>query len=337
MKNEQPLKREGQADDCFGFLPLEVRFEIAYLLPTPEYLSLRLVSKAMVQIFESQEFWKTRFLIHRERGYLNYLLKEDRCQDWRLMYRCTSRLSRLTQELRFRRVKWLHNEWIKDRCMMVGAPISTSLENNASFDGLLWDRAVGKVQCDRLYRSHLTPSPSLGNDACQRCRGVHNLLPPQMILISGELVEIAVSVLAEEEHSFITGFNLVYGKSSPNVRFGYEIPQKQIKIDLRGRRLTGLEVFAGKGGIQALRPIFDQKHRTCHSVIGRPNETEKPVLLIPDGEIKAFTGEFDVSQISMYCFNSCAQLTDSVKALQDGELWGRFIASRILIGISIRE
>lgn len=74
--SEHSPKKNLQANDCFRLLPLEVRFEIAYLLPTPEYLSLRLASKAMIPIFESQKFWKTRFLVHCERGFLNYLWKK---------------------------------------------------------------------------------------------------------------------------------------------------------------------------------------------------------------------------------------------------------------------
>jgi hypothetical protein len=327
MESEHSLKEESEVNDCFRRLPLEIRFEIAYLLSTPEYLSLRLASKAMVPLFEAQQFWKTRFLIHRERGYLNYLLEESH-EDWRLMYRCTSRLKRLTKKIRFRRLQWLHNEWIKDRCMMVGAPIPTSPGSNTGFDGLLWDRAAGKVQCDRPYR-YLTPA-SLDNDTCNRCRGVHKLLPPQMITTSSGLVEIAVSVLAEDEHSFITGFKFVYSESSPSVNFGYQIPQKQIKIDLRSQLLTGFEVFAGEGGIQAVRPIFDQKYGICHSLIGKPNATCKSVLLTPDGEIRAFIGEFDVSQILMCCSNSHAQVTDSIIALQDGKPWGGFIASSVM-------
>jgi hypothetical protein len=287
------LNEDVQVNDCFRLLPLELRFEIAYLLPTPEYLNLRLTSRAMVYIFEYQDFWKTRFLIHRERGYLNYLLEEG-CKDWRLMYRCTGRLMRLTGTLRHRRLQWLHNEWIKDRCMMVGAPIPTS-PWNIRFYGLGWDRAVGTVQCDRPHNNDTTP---LGNAMCEWCRGVHKLLPHRVTISSG-LVEIAVSVVAEDEHSFITGFKLVYGGNSPSVNFGYQIPQKQVKIDLRSQRLAGFEVFAGQGGIQAIRPIFDQEYGLCHSIIGKPNETCKSVLLAPEGAIKAFSGRFDVSQI---CF-----------------------------------
>ncbi|KAJ5652598.1 hypothetical protein N7507_010024 [Penicillium longicatenatum] len=145
---------------------------------------------------------------------------------------------------------------------MVGAPLTPSAENNSRFDGLLWGRAAGTVQCDRPYedRPYLfnqTDLLALGNDICERCLEVHNLSPPQMTSISGGLVGIAVSVLAEDEHSFITGSKLVYGKNTPSIDFGYQIPQKQIKIDLRDQQLTGFGVFPGKGGIQAIRPIFE--------------------------------------------------------------------------------
>ncbi|KAJ5813846.1 uncharacterized protein N7503_000596 [Penicillium pulvis] len=163
---------------------------------------------------------------------------------------------------------------------MIGAPLTISPESDSRLDGLLWERAAGNVQCDRPYKFSTTPVP-LGNDICKRCRGVHKLLPPQMITISGELLEIDVSVLAEDEHSFITGFKLVYGESMSGINFGYQIPQKQIKIDLRGHQLRGFEVFAGEGGIQAIRPIFDQKYELSH------------ILLTPDGELKAFAGDFD--------------------------------------------
>ncbi|KGO74486.1 hypothetical protein PITC_099870 [Penicillium italicum] len=105
-----------------------------------------------------------------------------------------------------------------------------------------------------------------------------------MVTFSSEFVEIAVSVLHEDEHSFITGFKLVSGDSSPSIDFGYQIPQKQIKIDLRGQPLTGFEVFAGEGGIQAMRPIFDHEYGMCRSMI--------------DGEIKAFAGDFDHNDIT---------------------------------------
>ncbi|KAJ5721219.1 uncharacterized protein N7483_009153 [Penicillium malachiteum] len=113
----------------------------------------------------------------------------------------------------------------------------------------------------------------------------------------GELVEIDVSVLAEDEHTFISGFKLVYTGGTPSIHFGYQILQKQIKIELRSQQLTGFQVFAGDGRIQAIRPIFDQSHGICHSTIGNPKATCQPVLLIPDGKLKALAGDFDLCRM----------------------------------------
>ncbi|KAJ5929179.1 hypothetical protein N7454_007027 [Penicillium verhagenii] len=196
--------------------------------------------------------------------------------------------------LRYRRLHWLHNEWIKDRCMMFGGPITTLPGSNPRLDGLLWDKAAGQVQCDRLHKCGPYPIAPIPVGLCKRCRGVHHLSPTQTILIPTETVEIAVSVLAEDEHTFITGFKLVYRDISPSVYFGYQIPHKQIKVDLRGQALAGFEVFAGEGGIQAIRPIFDDKHGKCHSIIGKPNATCQSVLLTPVGVIRAFSAVFDL-------------------------------------------
>lgn len=87
-----PRAQHGKVDlqagyhDCFQFLPMEIRFHIAQYPYTVEIFNLRLSSKAMVPLFESQQFWRTRFLLHGRRGYFNFLA-EDGFQDWRLLYR----------------------------------------------------------------------------------------------------------------------------------------------------------------------------------------------------------------------------------------------------------
>lgn len=310
MHCEDPPGQENQKSDCFRLLPLELRFEIAYLLPTVEYLNLRLASKAMIHIFYALEYWKSRFFIHRERGYLTYLLEKDYCRssepldtenlDWLLMYHCTKRPKTLIKTLRYRRLQWLHNEWIKDRCIMYGGPKSIPSDNPNNFYGLLWDSAIGVIQCDRPVRYKSPEGTSFEKGTCLRCCGMHNLSPRQIIFLPSELVEMEVSVLAEDEHSFITGFCIKYGENLSRIDFGYQIPGKQIKIDFRNRELRGFEVFAGNGGIQAFCPIFKQEGQNYNSVIGNPDSTCYEIPLTPDGEIRAFTGNFDVSQIFVF-------------------------------------
>ena len=54
----------------------------------------------MVDMFKRQTFWKTRFFIHGDRGYLNFLTEDiTRAKDRRLIYRCTRDLSKLDPDL----------------------------------------------------------------------------------------------------------------------------------------------------------------------------------------------------------------------------------------------
>lgn len=56
--------------DCFSLLAIEIRLEIASHLSTLDYLGLRSVSRAMALVFSLQSFWKTRFRVNGDRGYL---------------------------------------------------------------------------------------------------------------------------------------------------------------------------------------------------------------------------------------------------------------------------
>ncbi|GLA75084.1 hypothetical protein AtubIFM55763_006346 [Aspergillus tubingensis] len=56
--------------DIFQRLPLELIEMIAVLLPTRDVLHLRQVSRGVAPIFSSPVFWKTRFDLNAERGFL---------------------------------------------------------------------------------------------------------------------------------------------------------------------------------------------------------------------------------------------------------------------------
>lgn len=176
-------------------------------------------------------------------------------------------------------------------------------ENDNNFYGLLWDSAIGVIQCDRPINHRLPEGVSREKGTCFRCCRVQSLSPRQIIFLPSELVEMEVSVLAEDEHSFITGFCIKYGEDLSRIDFGYQIPGKQVKIEFRNRELRGFEVFAGHGGIQAFCPIFNHEEQNDDNVIGNPDATCFAIQLIPDREIRAFTGNFDVSQIfELRCF-----------------------------------
>jgi hypothetical protein len=88
--------------DCFDNLPVEIRLQIATYLPTVDFLSLRQSSRAMVVVFEFQSFWKSRFSVNGDRGFLNCLVtdpKKYESRDWRLIYRCTEKIDCFREHL----------------------------------------------------------------------------------------------------------------------------------------------------------------------------------------------------------------------------------------------
>lgn len=56
--------------DVFSSLPLEIREQVACFLPTPRFLALRLASRPMALVFYSQTFWRSRFTLRNDRGFL---------------------------------------------------------------------------------------------------------------------------------------------------------------------------------------------------------------------------------------------------------------------------
>lgn len=81
--------------DSFRCLPQELRHVIARSLPTRDFLSLRLASKAMAALFNDGWFWRSRFECDGDRGFLHHVLREygDNIQiDWRLLYHASAKL-----------------------------------------------------------------------------------------------------------------------------------------------------------------------------------------------------------------------------------------------------
>ncbi|KAI9370819.1 hypothetical protein BJX61DRAFT_544275 [Aspergillus egyptiacus] len=106
-------RKASRASDCFERLPLEIREQIASLLPTSDFLNLRLVSPSIALVFHDNLFWKLRFSKDGERGYLHYLLKSstENPVDWCVLYHATSKNKK---DLDIRVRVWEVNQWIKE-------------------------------------------------------------------------------------------------------------------------------------------------------------------------------------------------------------------------------
>lgn len=288
---------------CFGLLAIEIRLEIASYLSTIDFFSLRYASRAMAPLFQLQSFWKTRFRVNGDRGFLAYLAEAPQSREkknWRSIYHCTARIDEPHLQLWTLRRIWRHNQWLAYRCSMVKALDDQSSSDNNLLSELSWKEASTKMRCDRTCRQ--------GQDrtTCRSCWAYHYAVIQTVSLQN--IIGFAVSILPERTKTYITGFDLISADAgAQNILFGYRLPGKQIAINFRGQKLRGFDVFLGDGEIQAIRPIFNTNTDTDTRWIGdiegkcdySVTETITTQLISEDG-IKAILGKFDVSQFCHY-------------------------------------
>ncbi|OJJ49415.1 hypothetical protein ASPZODRAFT_140316 [Penicilliopsis zonata CBS 506.65] len=203
---EEVLKRlvyeNGSQTDCFSQFPLEIREVIATLLPTRDFLSLRYTSRAMGSVFTVAAFWRTKFDINQDRGFLHYMLeqlpaKDQQRMDWRLLYHCTSRLTCMCA-FDVAVHSWERSRWLRD------ATVAGPQDMPLHFDG----RALQHYHNTRPWSTQTVS-----------------------IDVSRSLVKIAISVVKDRDvekldlpsRARITGMEFVF-KDRPTVSVGTNTP-----------------------------------------------------------------------------------------------------------------
>lgn len=299
-----------ESQDCFQVLPLEIRFNIAQYISTLDFFSLRLSSKAIVTLFESSQFWRTRFSLDGEQGYFSYL-EEENFQDWRLLYR-------YTQSSNFERPlilndwkrQWLVNENLRDRYMMLEDPncplvySSSPLEVEALDGSFRWE--IIRPYCVVHQRQHLQsddqfhiislPKSKFGALQCGRCGRQGCFTKTHTIRVSYPILKIAFSVLVEDKRTYISGFDLIHESNILDTQFGYRIPGKQVTLDLHGQILQGFQVAKRGPAIIAIRPLTDTAEDGFDNWVGDPGHGIKcSVYLGLKEDIAAILGDFQVS------------------------------------------
>ncbi|GKZ26674.1 hypothetical protein AbraCBS73388_002925 [Aspergillus brasiliensis] len=112
--------------DNFRRLPLEIIEMIAVLLSTQDVLYLRQVSRGVAPIFGSLTFWKTRFDLNGERGFLwpvvRDLISTEKGHgfDWRLLYHCTCHLD-CSHWFRLELKSWESLRWLRDTALALAS------------------------------------------------------------------------------------------------------------------------------------------------------------------------------------------------------------------------
>lgn len=289
--------------DCFSSLAIELRQEIATLLSTNDFLNLRSSSRAMVPVFDHQVFWKSRFRINGDRGYLNCLVENPQnheSKNWRLIYKVTAKIQISDEHLWELRRRWLNNLWLRKCCSMTRAPDEEIFgDTDISFP-----RKSHRKECHTniCYNWHC-----MDDDYKHPGR----ILPgedfrfAQTIGLDSAIISLAVSVLREGVNTYITGFELIREDTqTPNVIFGYRLPGEQVIIDIRGTELTGFTLVKDRQGFQAIRPILNTakpvswigQPRGCS--VSEPFDIKRCDIKLWRG-IRVLRGHFDVSHLCL--------------------------------------
>ena len=267
--------------DCFSLLAVEIRLEIATYLSTADFFNSRLSSRAMAAIWDVKSFWKSRFSVNGERGYLSYLLETpSRWKDWRLSYHATARSARFSQ-FRYLQDVWRVNRWLKDRYAMARAPDTQIASQGHLLSALSWQTINVDFRGDQVHKNE------------RETGGTERVPLIQAVPLPSSVISLAVSVLREECSTSITGLDILSADmNNPRTIFGYRIPGEQVLIDLQHRRLEGFSLIFDHDGIHALRPLFESDED--QSWIGQPSHIGYCQLRIKKG-VTALSGKFDVS------------------------------------------
>jgi hypothetical protein len=282
--------------DRFGVLPMEVRLEIAAYLSTVDFLSLRSISRIMAPVFSLQSFWKTRFRIDGDRGFLASLTNHpSKRKNWRSIYHCTAKIEKLYLHNWSMRRRWRNDCWLRDRYSMTPNPGGKTGSDDNVLGEVAWKVAAAEVCCERVYKK----LPPRKNPAPCTYYQEEPIPMLHIDLLPGH-IGLTVFILKEGTSAgtttHIIGFDLISADvGTRNMTLGYRLPGSQVTVDLCNRNLRGFKVITDDRGIRALRPVFNGE--TVTSWIGDPEQdrtTNLIQIILKDG-VKHIAAKFDVS------------------------------------------
>lgn len=280
-----PYLSSNATTDLFSQLPHELRTVIAAYLPTPDFLTGRLALRGLGDIFDSQQFWATRFLGHAAERSWFFETNEPfgHKPDWRFLYKQTSD-AHLSQSggMRNRRRVW--ELAIRLKTVLALDPLDRlpPLEDTTQGGNAEWTTAPAYI---------CSPPPEEPHKAFVRgCRILHK---QRMLLQSQETHrKIGLSFVQLGEHSYLSGLRFESGNGKV-VQVGYRAPTEQI-FELKSKTLTGIRLAIGPRGIQCLQFVTDGSGE-CSRWFGRPHDLPKTNCLVSQVPISALEVGLDVS------------------------------------------
>lgn len=291
VKETNPL-----SSDPFGDLPAEIRLEIAECLQGVDFYNIRLASRSMSALFFNQSFWKSRFEIESDRGFISCLTdEENKGQNWQLLYHC-SNASHRSPYLNFRKEVWDRARWLRDICVMTAEPGSSNMCRE-SLDKNSWDwrEVQAQVHCDEDL-----PIP---------CVSYARVTWKQGTYISESLTKISVSLIGRKDIlyrerfitekdacykdsiTYVTGLKFISDDKSTSL--GYSFSGSWVVYEVK--QFKGFEVAISMKGIHALRIIANDDYSSPLPWVGNPHEVVVTNRLVLQHKVDALEAGFDVS------------------------------------------
>ena len=273
-----PLTSSGR--DPFGSLPVELCSAIAFNLPTSDALNARLASRSFWHLFDSQQFWLSRFRGSSDRSWLFEAQHTTNARDWRSLYRRTSH-GRLGQGLRNRKRIW---GLAQDLLPLVKLHLNGFLPELSSpwtvspGESWQWVLAAGNTEEESFEFSQL-------EKGCRR-------FWRQQVAIPENLSQISISTARVGHSVYVAGITLATAAGEV-LRLGYHGAATESSLSVSG--LMGFNVATGLGGIHAIQCI-DQSG-TPSAWLGCPDDVPKTERLAIGTRVTALEVGFDVGTL----------------------------------------
>ncbi|KAK4243852.1 hypothetical protein C7999DRAFT_17857 [Corynascus novoguineensis] len=266
-------------NDPFNSLPAELCSAIAAYLPTRDVLNARCASRSFWHVFNSQQFWASRFRGNSDRSWL--FESQDHkyaVRDWRWLYRRTVD-GRIGQALRNRKRIWnlIQNlAIILELCWNeLPSELSPLWQPFPPEENRTWLIVGGSL------RDELPNFTQLQYD-CRRHR-------TQQVAIPENISKISASISRVGNLRYIAGISLTT-TTGEVVRLGYRDPSER-SVQLSGD-LAGFNLAVGSGGIHALQCI-DRGTREPTAWLGYPDGAPRTERLAVGTRIIALEVGFD--------------------------------------------
>ncbi|KAL4892772.1 hypothetical protein BDV59DRAFT_202513 [Aspergillus ambiguus] len=229
--------------DTFGRFPVELREEIVSYLSTHDFLALRCASRSMACLFESQRFWRTRFLQTDERPTIAPFFRPHRINSrgpiyWRALYHYTVRNAPAVVRGAYSWTKRQQNiAWLKEKAL-----------------------ALGTTDHSPRMREIVAMA---ANSYSKKVFFVESVLLPDWD------VEFAVWVGNSEKTTYIAGIE-ISAPEHPTIRIGHRLAEKPVRRRVSTLQCVAVGIRNGHYGVTGI--AFGEKQQSLQQLtwIGQP-------------------------------------------------------------------